>query len=1697
MNKNNGSRFPGVMRIIRCLGFGAIMSMSLNPSAVSGAGGRLAAWGRNTGGETNPPPHLTNLVAISIGSYHGLALRADGTVASWGSRTNVPAGLSDVIQIASGGYNSIALRSNGKVAVWGDTGSGAYYTNFADGLRDIVSVAAGDIHFAALKNDGTVVVWAAQGAVTNVPSSATNVAMLAAAANYCIALRDDGTLVAWGVGPTNIPVAVTNVASIAAGLMTAGAIRRDGAVVTWNFLGGVTPHPAVITNMAALALGTTYGLGLGRDGTIVPWERGTYGETNVPTGLSNFVAVATGLDFSAGLMATNPLHLWHLSSTDSNIFSGQPVFFRVRALGQPPLVYQWQFNGTDIIGATNADYVLRKSSALDSGLYRVVVSNALEAIISDAIPLQVADVAPFISQQPSNVETNLFAHARLDVTADGSRPLSYRWFSNGVSLAGATSPTFVVSNLQVTQSGLFTVVVSNAFGTVSSLPAAVTVRPVLAWGIDPGGPTNNAPGITNVSAIAAADAWNFALRREGTVVQWGPGFGSTGFAGTLSNIVQLSAHGGQNLALAADGRVMAWGIVANTPFGLDEVAAISAGVDFCAALKYDGRIVTWGNNEYGQLHVPPVLIDAVEIAAGNYHGVAIRRDGTVRGWGGNDQGRAEAPAGLSNIVAVAAGAGHSLALRDDGLVFAWGSNFSGQTNLPMELSNVVAIAAGGDHSIALLRDGTISEWGGVRFGVPQAVSNVVAMAGGANHFLVLIGQGPPFVRRSVAPRKAVFSGERIRLSVEAVGQWPLSYQWRANGADIPGATNTFHWLSNVQVTDSFSYSVVVSNALGSTTTELPSIQVVEQQPRILVQPVPRFTNFTGSVDFEVACTGSQPLQFQWLHNGDPIPDATHPRLRLQGLSLRQAGVYSVSVSNALGVATSSNATLSISPLVAWGCSDVCPTVFPTNSFGVVALAAGQAHALALKSDGTVLAWGQNNEGQATVPFGLRNVSAISACENQSLALRSDGTVVGWGLAPSPPADLRGVVAISAGEWHNLAIKSNGEVVSWGYSNIPRTNVPPSATNALGGAGSRYHSAIFRRDGSVTAWNPDSGLPVPTPPELQNVVAMAAHLTGISALRSDGSVVLWGDGYSPSALRVLPGDFVSHSVGYAYSLGITPLGRVAAFQSLPDWELPLGLQDVVAVAAGGYQAVAVSGSGRPLVRVLPSGDSTAYSGQKLLLRVKASGEFPLRYQWLLNGIPLEEATNSTFFGAAPPSAGDWSYSVAVSNNLGTTNVHVASYSVVDSPPFLIDQPDTIGANVFSNALFSVVADGSGPLLYQWYFNGEQIPLATNASLSLTALWPTQTGVYQVLVSNRFGAVASAPAELQITPVVAWGVGAYNQTSVPPGFHQISAVSAGARHVLALNSEGTIVRWGNDFSGRTNIPPDTRGIVDIAAGRLSEDGSASMGLRQDGVVIEWDFSPAAQSLYYMLGAKVISAGYGFRAALTENGRVIVWGANNVGQTNVPLGLPKAVAVSAGTDHCLALLSDGSVKAWGNTNYGVLSTAGLTAVKAIAAGGSFSLALRSNGTVVAWGRNEYGQTNVPVGLNDVIAIAAGPRHSMALRSNGTVVAWGDVQFEALSVPVGLSNVVAISAGEQYCVALIESPLIHRRLLEPSLSGSRYSAKFPAFSGRRFLLEATDSLSDTHWSPIAFMLGQGGLSTLSHTNVPPGQRFYRLRRE
>ncbi len=159
------------------------------------------------------------------------------------------------------------------------------------------------------------------------------------------------------------------------------------------------------------------------------------------------------------------------------IIVGAQTNFTVTATGQAPLRYQWRLNGVNIPRATNATYSISNAQPAQSGIYSVLVANSLGAVLSSRATLLV-QTPPRIVGQPQDRLVPPGETAIFTVTAQGTSPLRYQWKYNGGDMTGETNAILSISNVQTNKEGLYSVQVSNAYGTTNSQAATLTVRSV-------------------------------------------------------------------------------------------------------------------------------------------------------------------------------------------------------------------------------------------------------------------------------------------------------------------------------------------------------------------------------------------------------------------------------------------------------------------------------------------------------------------------------------------------------------------------------------------------------------------------------------------------------------------------------------------------------------------------------------------------------------------------------------------------------------------------------------------------------------------------------------------------------------------------------------------------------------------------------------------------------------------------------------------------------------------------------------------------------------------------------------------------------------------------------------------------------------------------------------------------------------------
>jgi hypothetical protein len=241
------------------------------------------------------PPGLTNIIAISAGAVHALALRANGTVVAWGNQdahnhnlTNVPTSLQNVTAICAGDDFSLALTSDRQIVAWGD---GAC-ANVPEGLHEVKAMAAGSRHCLALRTDGTVVEWGPQ---LTLPGGLPDVAAIAATGDLSLIVYSNGTMELVGSPTLTLTQSPSSILELA-GDETFYALASDRHVV--NLTSSGLPVPALAPAKAISARNDRC-LALHTNSTVSGW-----GNVAVPRGLTNVFAISAGGLYCLALVST-------------------------------------------------------------------------------------------------------------------------------------------------------------------------------------------------------------------------------------------------------------------------------------------------------------------------------------------------------------------------------------------------------------------------------------------------------------------------------------------------------------------------------------------------------------------------------------------------------------------------------------------------------------------------------------------------------------------------------------------------------------------------------------------------------------------------------------------------------------------------------------------------------------------------------------------------------------------------------------------------------------------------------------------------------------------------------------------------------------------------------------------------------------------------------------------------------------------------------------------------------------------------------------------------------------------------------------------------------------------------------------------------------------------------------------------------
>lgn len=198
--------------------------------------------------------------------------------------------------------------------------------------------------------------------------------------------------------------------------------------------------------------------------------------------------------------------------------TGGTAVFKVAAKGSGTLTYQWKKAGNNVATGTGANtdtYSIAGVSATDAGSYTVEVrSSGGSPVVSNPALLTVV-APPLITTQPVSLSVNDRSPAAFSVSATGTQPLTFQWKKNGSNISGGTQQVFKINAATISDSGTYSVVVTNSAGSLASSEATLTVKGLA--------PTITSQSPATPTSVVAGSSAVFSVSATGTAqltYQW-------------------------------------------------------------------------------------------------------------------------------------------------------------------------------------------------------------------------------------------------------------------------------------------------------------------------------------------------------------------------------------------------------------------------------------------------------------------------------------------------------------------------------------------------------------------------------------------------------------------------------------------------------------------------------------------------------------------------------------------------------------------------------------------------------------------------------------------------------------------------------------------------------------------------------------------------------------------------------------------------------------------------------------------------------------------------------------------------------------------------------------------------------------------------------------------------------------------------
>jgi len=1069
---------------------------------------------------------------------------------------------------------------------------------------------------------------------------------------------------------------------------------------------------------------------------------------------------------------------------------GDTVTLSFGVAGTAPFSYMWRKETTILTNETNPTLVIENIQEGDESRYWCRVSNSLGHIDTRMATLSVNDL-PAITAHPVSWTVNPGASVAFSVTA--SNATSYQWQKNAANIPGATSASYVISSAQQSNEAAYRCVVSNVSGSVQSSEATLTVNDAPVIATQPGSYTVLAGAAVNFTVAATGTApFSYQWQKNGTAVS-----GATAASYAIAGVQSASAGSYTCVVANVAGSVesQAGVLVVNVPAAIitqPVSKSIQAGesATFTVAATGDAPLnYQWlkdGASLSGETGTNCVVASASEVNAGSYTCRVTNPYGTA----------------LSNAAALtvnAAAEPPTITVEPADKTVNPGENLtltvmvSGSVPFTYQWYNggsAISGATSANYDVAAVQESDEA-------GYWCRVSNLHGLDD--SRLATVTVNDPPVIATQPASR-TVNPGTQVTFNISATGTDPLTFQWLKDEVAIVGETAAICSVPSAESVNQGVYTCRISNMAGSVVSS-GAILTVNAAPSITTQPVSRSAAEGAAVSFTVAATGSGPLAYQWKKNGTAIAGATTATYSIASVQTGDAGGYLCTVTNTYSSVDSNTAILTVdipqtAPQLTAQLQNTTanPGETVTLSFGVSGTAPlsymwrRETTILTSETNPTLVL--SNIQEAAQARYWCRVSNAYGHIDTRMATVTVNDTP---GITSQPASQ-----SVSPGAPVNFSVAVTGTgpfTYQWRKDGVDIANAT-LATYAVASAQQshegQYTCRVTNSAGSVIS--NAATLVVYNPPAITQEPQDQTIEAGASV---SFSVVATGDGTLAYQWRK-DGVAVTNS-------GSISGATLAALTINPCQTANTGSYTCVVTNAygNGTSAAAVLTVQQGAVPATIETDpvsQTVLGGENVALRVTATGDQPLTYQWKKSGANLTDdgrisGSKTANLAIQTIQTGDaGSYVCQVTNASGSDVSAVAQITVNDAAPTIVQQPPFVTyARKNSNAELVIVATGAGPMQYQWrkngvnLVNGGDISGADTATLTIAKTEDTDSGNYTCVITNSAGTATSNGTYLW---VLRWIL----IRSQP----QPTTVNSGEAVILSLVAEGDEIthQWTKD-------------------------------------------------------------------------------------------------------------------------------------------------------------------------------------------------------------------------------------------------------------------------------------------------------------